>query len=403
MALCACAGCYSPTPPQGVPCVDDDHCPSSQKCIAGVCGGSTSDTDGGVVDGMVDAALPLCQQWHPEHFDPCAIPMPANLTLNTTFADYNLDTDKPELKGKMGMVFPMTTMVMPQSGGPDVLLISVTDLKLPSGVNLTINGTRPALFAVWGSATIDGNIHASANLGSAGPGGSGSFCSGSTGVNGITGPPGTGGGGGAFQGAGGRGGNVGGLGGAGVGIPTIIRGGCSGGLGGSGNSGVQGPRGAGGGAVQIAAFSSISVDGLIEAGGGGGGFGRTNIGAAGGGGSGGFIGLDAPSVTIAGTLAANGGGGGGGGSDVAQGSNGTNGRPNATAASGGPGSATSNIGACASGANGGADTNLIGVNAGASLCGGGGGGGGVGYVVIWNPSPTIAGAAVISPPASTGP
>ena len=403
MALCASAGCYSPTPPQGVPCVDDDHCPSSQKCIAGYCGG-TSGIDARNDDAMLDAVLPLCQQWHPEHFDPCTIPAPtADLNLTTTFANYSLDTDKPELKGKMGMVFPITTMVLTQNGGPDVLLVSVKDFILPAGVSFSINGARPALFAVWGSATLDGDIDVAALLGTAGPGAGGAFCTGSTGVSGVTGPPGTGGGGGAFQGAGGRGGNVGGLGGAGVGIPTIIRGGCSGGLGGSGNSGVQGPRGAGGGAVQISAFSSITVNGLIDAAGGGGGFGRTNVGAAGGGGSGGFVGLDAPSITIAGTITANGGGGGGGGSDVAAGSNGTNGRPNASAATGGPGATTSNIGACASGANGGAGSNLIGVNAGTSLCGGGGGGGGVGYIVIWNASPTIMGTAVVSPPASAGP
>jgi hypothetical protein len=32
-------GCFSPTPPTGVPCETDDRCPSDQKCIAGYCGG----------------------------------------------------------------------------------------------------------------------------------------------------------------------------------------------------------------------------------------------------------------------------------------------------------------------------------------------------------------------------
>jgi hypothetical protein len=402
MVLCACAGCYSPTPPQHSPCIDDDHCPSSQKCIAGYCGGSSTDDGGAGVDAIADAAIPLCEQWHPEHFDPCAIPSPTgDLDLGMGQSPYNLDTDKAELKGKMNQLVSITTMVLPQQGGPDLLVISANQFNVGQGSSLNVAGSRPVLIAAWDRATVDGDISIAAALGTAGPGAGGAVCSGSTGVSGVTGPPGTGGGGGAFQGAGGRGGNVGGLGGAGVGIPAIIRGGCAGGLGGSGNSGVQGPRGAGGGAIQISAFSSITINGLIEAGGGGGGYGRTNLGAAGGGGSGGFVGLDAPSVTIAGTIAANGGGGGGGGSDVAQGSNGTNGRPNASAAAGGPGATTSNIGPCASGANGGADTSLLGVNAGASICGGGGGGGGVGYIVIWSPSPAITG--TVSPPASTGP
>ncbi|HTL32745.1 MAG TPA: hypothetical protein VL326_06460 [Kofleriaceae bacterium] len=405
IGLCAWVGCYSPSPPQHVPCVDDDHCPSSQKCIAGYCGG-TSDSDGGGIDNdAASDALPLCQQWRPAHFDPCMIPMPsADLNLTVTYSGYTLDTDKPELKGKMGMTFPITTMVLTQQDGPDVLLVAAHNFILPVNATLNITGSRPALFAVWGDANIGGNIDLSAVLGTSGPGAGGTPCTGSTGVSGVTGPPGTGGGGGGFQGAGGRGGDAGGLGGAGVGVPTIIRGGCSGGLGGSGNSGATGPRGGGGGAVQISALSSIVVDGRIAAGGGGGGFGRANLGAGGGGGSGGFIGLDAPSIMINGTVVANGGGAGGGGSDVAAGSNGTDGRTSAAVAVGGPGAATSNIGACGGGGTGAAGSALPGIDGGSSSCGGGGGGGGAGYIVLWTSStPTIGGAAVISPPVSTGP
>lgn len=36
VALFVC-GCFSPTPPTGVPCQDDDRCPSDQRCINGTC------------------------------------------------------------------------------------------------------------------------------------------------------------------------------------------------------------------------------------------------------------------------------------------------------------------------------------------------------------------------------
>lgn len=35
--LCLVAGCYTPTPPQGLPCGEGDRCPSGQRCFAGVC------------------------------------------------------------------------------------------------------------------------------------------------------------------------------------------------------------------------------------------------------------------------------------------------------------------------------------------------------------------------------
>src|SRR5215210_5268627 len=107
IGLFALVGCYSPTPPQNVPCVDDEHCPSSQKCIAGFCGGS-SGIDGGATDAMADApALPLCELWTATHFDPCTIPAPTgDLDLGTALSGYTLDTDKPELKGKMGTIIP---------------------------------------------------------------------------------------------------------------------------------------------------------------------------------------------------------------------------------------------------------------------------------------------------------
>src|SRR5215203_6665140 len=40
------AGCFSPSPPTGVPCDVDTQCPSAQRCIAGAC----SNGEGAPVD-----------------------------------------------------------------------------------------------------------------------------------------------------------------------------------------------------------------------------------------------------------------------------------------------------------------------------------------------------------------
>ena len=34
------SGCFAPSPPTGAPCDTDEQCPSSQRCVAGSCGGS---------------------------------------------------------------------------------------------------------------------------------------------------------------------------------------------------------------------------------------------------------------------------------------------------------------------------------------------------------------------------
>lgn len=133
--------------------------------------------------------------------------------------------------------------------------------------------------------------------------------------------PNGGGAGGSFGGIGGRGG-AGGLGGAG-GTPaqpqtiTTFRGGCHG-----GNGANIGASGLGGGAVYVIAGSTIVIDGAIDASGNGGRGGAGSMtlpGGGGGGGSGGMIGLDAPSIVVAGSVFANGGAGGEGGGQPATG------------------------------------------------------------------------------------
>ncbi|HEY5921978.1 MAG TPA: hypothetical protein VIV11_09930 [Kofleriaceae bacterium] len=408
LVMLAVAGCYNPTPPAGVACVDNDGCPSGQDCIAGFCGGS-----GGSVDAQSDTqpadAPAICSTWQPRHFDPCMLPAPiGDLNLTDALSGFGWDTDAPQLKGKMNTLIDVATIVIQQTGGPDVVVASVNNLTMEAGATLDLNGSRPLLIAVWGTATINGSIDADAAFGAAGPGGSGGLSSangcgsGPTGDFGAAGAPATGGGGGALQGGGGRGGNTGGAGGAMLMPPTEIRGGCAAGGGGAG-SGANGVRGGGGGALQISARQAIVIGSpaSIHAAGGGGGGGRLSLGGGGGGGAGGYIGFDAPMVTIAGTVSANGGAGGGGASDVADGTTGANGRGDATAALGGAGAATSNVGACARGGNGSAGGTLVGATAPNSACGGAGGGGGAGYILIWSPTLDVTGTA--SPPVTAGP
>lgn len=403
------AACYSPSAPAGAPCTDDSQCPSGQQCVAGTCGGTDVTTDAADAPPDVPPDSPaLCTTWTAEHFDPCAIPAPGgDLNLTQALSGFTWDTSSGELKGRMNTTIPVTTMVLTQVDGPDVLLASVQNLAIEAGANLNLGGSRALLIAVWGTATIDGDIDAGATFSSPGPGGSSTvsaFCgSAPTGNTGSQTTPATGGGGGALHGNGGRGGNA--VGGAGVALatPTIIRGGCAGGSGGGSSGGTNASRGAGGGALQITARTSITVSASaqLEAGGGGGGAGVVAYGGGGGGGAGGYIGFDAPTVSIAGTVAANGGAGGGGASDVAAGSPGGNGSSSDNAAVGGAGAGTSNVGTCVKGGNGSSGGTLTGDNANASPCGGGGGGGGAGYILIWSPSLSVTG--IVSPPVTGGP
>ncbi len=139
--------------------------------------------------------------------------------------------------------------------------------------------------------------------------------------------------------------------------------------------------GAGGGAVQLVAGTSITIaaGGVIAAGGGGGSDGTdTGLYGASGGGSGGAVLLEAPTVTVAGTIAANGGGGGGGagGPTIAPDST-----DNGTAAPGGQ------AGMSGAGGSGSAGATVNGTAGGAGDAVGGNyspgaGGGGAGYVRI---------------------
>jgi hypothetical protein len=192
-------------------------------------------------------------------------------------------------------------------GQMDACVIAADTITI--GSNLRVTGARPLVLVAATSITIAGTLDLS-NHGA----GSGSVkCSSMDGANGMTSPviPGGAGAGGSLETPGGNGGASSSASGSTCGAQLNhlpLRGGMDGGTGGSCQAGTA-SGGHGGGAVFLAAGTSITVDGVINVSGGGGAGGTYYAGGAGGG-SGGMIALYAPSISANGTLMANGGGGG---------------------------------------------------------------------------------------------
>jgi len=351
-------------------------------------------------------APPVCSGWgyNPLHFDPCLIVEPSGPLVLMPASSYTYNTDDGTLSGP-GVANPATEVLTTVS--PSVRVIVVGRLEIPADTTLRVIGAMPLVVASWDDIDILGTLDVSSSRTELGAGADSATCGGSTGGTGTADSKGGGGGGGGALGGDGGAGAIGGNGGGGaagakgvkVGTPTNIRGGCAGGSGGSGGvPGDPGDGGGGGGAVYLAAQNDILVAGLLHAGGAGGEGADGTAGAraaGGGGGSGGYLGLEAPTVTLAvsAVLAAN-GGGGGGGCDIAVAGNGDNGPATDTPAAAG-GTGTGNGG---NGGAGGILGNLDG-SIGLSLFsdrGAGGGGGGVGFIIV-NSSGLIDQGATVSP------
>jgi hypothetical protein len=210
-------------------------------------------------------------------------------------------------------------------------------IHIEPGVSINVDGSRPLVLVSLTTFLDQGTIDVSGDD-LPGRGGAGGYSySGDLPAVGL----GPGGGGSATETIAGGGGSNCGIGGAGVNVaaggPSVAGGPAAGNatiiplVGGStGGAGVEDPGG-GGGALQIVAGTSFTLDaqGKLGAGGGPGNESGDSNQMAAGGGSGGAILIEAPTVTISGTIAANGGGGGGNGGD------GTNGSTVLTAAPGG--------------------------------------------------------------------
>jgi hypothetical protein len=325
----------------------------------------------------------------PIHFDACAIAAPVDPPVFAS-GTYVIDTDTNEVRDKDGNVVSLQGEVRGMT-----LLLSISELAIPAGVSVQVTGTRGLIVASWGTVTIAGTLDAGSDSIRPGAGANPPACADNVaGAGHSASGGGSGGGGGGFGGAGGDGGSgglgtaIGGLGGVAVLVPLDIRGGCPGAAGGKSTMAVGG---AGGGAIQLTARASITIDGVIATAGAGG-AGGVGDGGGGGGGAGGLIDLDAPSITLGdlAVLAANGGGGGGGSRTTVPGMAGQAGRASGTAAAGGIGS---------TGSDGGAGSSMVvldgrvGVDGGD---GGGAGGGGAGFVVVHQSAGAML-AGVVSP------
>lgn len=276
------------------------------------------------------------------------------------------------------------------NGVADACVIVADDITVQ--FTLRAVGARPLLLFATHGITVSAPIDVSSDRAGEPGAGARTDCASTNGVMGAS--SGGGGGGGTYQYAGGPGGSAGTAPGGGpraVSPLSALAGGCAGGLG--GGTAPLTVAGAGGGAIYLIAGTSIQIDatGGIDASGAGGSGGAAQHGG-GGGGSGGLIGLDAPSIVIAGNIIAKGGAGGGGG-DMAMGAFGAEAvlaAPNAGVA-GGAGGGTGGSGG--DGSNG----TIGGTPNGTPIAGGGGGGGGAGHVLVYG---VRTGGGILNPAAS---
>ena len=349
------------------------------KLAPGVCGCGVpdTDTDGDTVADCIDdcplnkgssnSATGCGLGFAPTNFDVTKLNPDVAGASTTINCNAVLDTSSTPsfTTWCSGVTRPQITLHQQTGGGPELAVVAFHALTISSSRTLTIQGTRPAVFVVFGNATVSGIIDASASGTTAKAGGNFNCTANAAADSNLNGGDETGGGGGGgFGTLGGRGGDGddsgGALGGGTRGTPSLVPlfGGCSGGTAG-GCSG----RGAGGGALQLSVGGTFTLasSGSLRA---NGGAGPNTCGGhyfgGGGGGSGGGIRVEAGSLSISGSVQANGAKGGDSKYNL-----------NVTT--------TGGAGATNSSTNGG-----DGVNRNVAIFGGAGGGGGYGRVVLCN-------------------
>lgn len=365
LADCADPSCLASTCDDGSVCTMGETCAANGTCGGGtplMCntpsacesiptGGATCDPNSGCqYDVTVGAACTggFCDAsgacvppypYAPQNFDPLDYP-PAmrggSYTLNCGVSTFNSSPNASSPFGNWCGQTPPPIFSLTLSNGVDVVVLPMEALTVASGAGLRLRGSRPVILAIYGAATINGVINAGSEGTVVGAGGNASTCGSNTGGQG-TGTS-SGGGGGAFgsagaSGGGGSGGSTGGSGGAVNGGPSLspLRGGCGGGAGRGSNPGAGGH---GGGAVQVSAASSLTINGRVTAQGGGGRGGVQNASGGGGGGSGGAVLLEGNTVTFGSSaiLSTAGGGGGEGSGNSNNGDHGNDGSVSASAA-----------------------------------------------------------------------
>jgi len=363
----------------------------------------TADVPVAVIDGAPDAPA----AWDVAHVPP-SVTMAFAATSNVSIAAASLDTGGGAIPPTASFLLPADAMLFasPQDGGgPELAILEVGSLTITGSLRVT--GSRP-LVIIAGTTIVASDIDASAVKSAPGGGGyAPGMGPGAGGGGAVAGNDDAGGGGGGFGTAGGAGqtsGTAAGAAGALYGTADLAQldGGSGGGAMAPACPGY--PAGAGGGAIQLTARTSIEIDGSVRVNGGGGagGVDCSGTGTSGaGGGAGGAIYLQAPQLLGAGMLLAQ-GGGGGGATDVATqglGGDGADGATTIMAASGGTAQGTGVSGESNVGATGGwrdaGPAALIALS-GQMSGNGGGGGGSVGRIVIRSAS---AGAVSASPTA----
>lgn len=374
---------YTCTPPvcfSGTACDGDGGCLFTFNGVGSVCPGGLCGPDAGCVRSRDFGYVT-------SNFFPDDIP-DASIAPATTFTGCTVEFDTTSNSfvdgGWCNQVKPVP-YVFVQDGGISTTVLPMSGLDLQAGSTLIFYGSRPVILAVYGSANIAGVIDArSFDGGRVGPGGNWSGCGASNGSNALL----SGGGGGAgFGTAGARSaGSGGGDGGVAMSNPLLrpLTGGCIGGRGHDSSNRFEAPGGPGGGAVQISASGTLTVNGTISTSGGGGIGGQSGAmdhNGGGGGGSGGAILLEALQLAVGGgaKLTCNGGAGGGGREDgLAIGGNGQTGALDTAIPAIGGNGGTPPAGDGGMGAAG-ATLPTVG-NAGAGIIGSGGGGAGLGVI-----------------------
>ncbi len=317
-----------------------------------------------------------------------------NLILDMN-GNYELNGDALTLTDPNGGDIPIDLKVVPQTGGDDLLVLTLTDLQIANSARLHLLGARPVVLISTGDMTVGGRIQATARDGLTGAGANVSAdCATGAGTDGElqtddnNREAGSGGGGASFGTAGGTGSRIvnstgtnDSPGGLVMANPTLapLRGGCAGGAGG----GDGGAGGNGGGAMHLAAAGTITLTGAISSSGAGGRGVSGFFGGGGGGGSGGAVLIQADSLVNLGIITVNGGGGGEGARQINSTDAGTHGRitsndpaPGGSGASnGGNGGDGATISEAAGNGETGSQSNSL-------PTGAGGGGGGIGVVVI---------------------
>lgn len=343
------------------PCADGDSCVEDSDCMSGTCTDSACDM-GAAPNPCADPSADTCSfDYTPSNFDPDALDPGAADASTVIDCDAVLSTDgTPSFTTWCSGTEP-PIVVQTQDGGGEVAVVTAVELTISGSLRVT--GSRPAVLAVFGDATVQGNVDASAD-GRTPVAGGNQGCDGmgrgedSPSTSGNTG----GGGGGGFGTAGGAGGTgddgdePAGAGGAEHGTAELqpLRAGCAGGTTVECNE----AGGAGGGAIQISAAGALSVAGSIAANGGDG----ENRDCGAGGGSGGGILLEGFDVDVSSaTLSAN----GGDGSDASAG--GENGASGSTSPSA-PGGTGAEGNSADGGSGGGGGYGRIAVNAQGGTC-----------------------------------